>query len=383
MHIQRRLEPVLTASLFKGKVVILYGARQVGKTTLVKKIAQNTHKPFIYLNCDELDIVSALQNTNNAQDLRQLMGDSKLVIIDEAQRVLNIGLKLKLLIDSYPDIQLLVTGSSSLDLANEIIEPLTGRFHEFWLFPLSITEAWLNTDAIARTRDLEKWLVYGSYPHIWQLESNEEKRRSVKELASSYLYKDILKFNLVKNSETVLKLLQALALQIGSEVSYNELALTVGVSKQTIATYIDLLEKAFVIFSIRPYAGNMRHALNKKRKIYFIDMGVRNAIVNNQNPLSLRDDVGKLWENFIVAEKYKSQLGLGYKTNLYFWRTYEGQEVDLVEETEGKLIGWEIKLKRRNKKQPTDWGKYSNSTWQEVDKENFWEVLSSNNSSVV
>ena len=202
-------------------------------------------------------------------------------------------------------------------------------------------------------------------------------------MASSYLYKDILKFNLVKNSETVLKLLQALALQIGSEVSYNELALTVGVSKQTIATYIDLLEKAFVIFSIRPYAGNMRHALNKKRKIYFIDMGVRNAIVNNQNPLSLRDDVGKLWENFIVAEKYKSQLGLGYKTNLYFWRTYEGQEVDLVEETEGKLIGWEIKLKRRNKKQPTDWGKYSNSTWQEVDKENFWEVLSSNNSSVV
>ena len=220
-------------------------------------------------------------------------------------------------------------------------------------------------------------MVYGSYPGVWSLESNEEKSIKIKQIASNYLYKDVLKFNEIKNSETILKLVQALALQIGQEVSYNELARTIGISKQTVASYIDLLEKVFVVFSLRPYSGNMRQALNKKRKIYFLDLGVRNAIINNQNQLSIRDDVGRLWENFVIAERYKSQLGLGYKTNLYFWRTYEGQEVDLVEEKDGRLIGWEIKWRRKAKKQPKDWGRYLNSSWQEVDRENFWEVISS------
>ena len=169
--------------------------------------------------------------------------------------------------------------------------------------------------------------------------------------------------------------MQALALQIGSEVSFNELASTVGISKQTVASYVELLEKVFVIFSLKPYSGNMRQALNKKRKIYFLDVGIRNAIINNQNPLSIRDDRGKLWENFVIAEKYKSQLGLGYKTNLYFWRTYEGQEVDLVEDKGGKLVGWEIKFTSKGKKQPKDWGKYKNSSWKEINRENFWENI--------
>jgi predicted AAA+ superfamily ATPase len=205
--------------------------------------------------------------------------------------------------------------------------------------------------------------------------SKEEEPVKVKQLTANYLYKDVLKFNQVKNSEIVLKLLQALALQIGNEVSFNELARTIGISKQTVASYIDLLEKVFVIFSLKPYSGNMRHALSKKRKMYFLDVGIRNAIINNQNSLSIRDDVGKLWENFVIAEKYKSQLGLGYKTNLYFWRTYEGQEVDLVEEKGGQLIGWEIKQKRKGGKQPKDWASYTNSTWREVDRENYWEFL--------
>ena len=375
MYIQRQLEPVLKESLFKGKIVIVYGARQVGKTTLVKKIAENLGESFGYLNCDEIDVLSQFQKADNSLALRQMMGNNKLVIIDEAQRVRNIGLKLKLLIDNYPEIQLLVTGSSSLDLSNEVNEPLTGRCDEFWLFTLSTKEMWQKSNVISRNRDLEKWLVYGSYPEVWGLKSNEEKSIKIKQLASNYLYKDVLKFNEVKNSEIVLKLLQALALQIGGEVSYNELANTVGVSKQTVASYIDLLEKVFVVFSLRPYSGNLRQAINKKRKIYFLDLGIRNAIINNQNPLAIRDDVGKLWENFVVAEKYKSQLGLGYKTNLYFWRTYEGQEVDLVEETGGELIGWEIKLKRKNRKQPKDWGKYKNSSWKEVDRDNFWELM--------
>lgn len=377
MYIQRRLESEIKNSLFKGKIIIIYGARQVGKTTLVRKIAEETGQPFGYLNCDELDILTQFQQADNSLALRQMMGNNKLVIIDEAQRVRNIGLKLKLMVDNYPSIQLLMTGSSSLDLSNEISEPLTGRCDEFWLFSLSVGEVWKNQDRIAQDRDLESWLVYGSYPGVWSLESNEEKSIKIKQIASNYLYKDILKFNEIKNSETILKLLQALALQIGQEVSYNELARTIGISKQIVASYIDLLEKVFVVFSLRPYSGNMRHALNKKRKIYFLDLGVRNAIINNQNQLSIRDDVGKLWENFVIAERYKSQLGLGYKTNLYFWRTYEGQEVDLVEEKDGRLIGWEIKWRGKNKKQPKDWGRYLNSSWQEVDRENFWEVISS------
>lgn len=375
MYIQRQLEPLLKKSLFKGKIVIIYGARQVGKTTLVKKIVEELDQPFGYLNCDEIDVLSQFQQADNSLALRQMMGNSRLVIIDEAQRVKNIGIKLKLLIDNYPEIQLLVTGSSSLDLSNEISEPLTGRCEEYWLFPLSAKEVWQESNLISRGRDLENWLVYGSYPEIWNLKSNEEKSNKVKQLAANYLFKDVLKFNEVKNSGIVLKLLQALALQIGSEVSFNELSTTVGVSKQTVASYVDLLEKVFVIFSLKPYSGNLRHALNKKRKIYFLDVGIRNAIINNQNPLAIRDDVGKLWENFVIAEKYKKQLGLGYKTNLHFWRTYEGQEVDLVEDTGGKLIGWEIKLKGKGRKQPKDWGLYINSTWQEIDRENFWEKI--------
>lgn len=375
MYIQRQLESEIKKNLFTGKIIIVYGARQVGKTTLVKKIAQDWGDEFGYLNCDELDVLGRFQLADNALALRQMVGDKKLVIIDEAQRVKNIGLKLKLLIDNYPEIQFLVTGSSSLDLSNEVSEPLTGRCDEFWLFPLSTREVWQGSDVLVRQRDLEKWLVYGSYPGVWNLISDEEKSIKIKQLAANYLFKDVLKFNQIKNSDIILRLLQALALQIGSEVSFNELASTVGISKQTVASYVELLEKVFVIFSLKPYSGNMRQALNKKRKIYFLDVGIRNAIINNQNPLSIRDDRGKLWENFVIAEKYKSQLGLGYKTNLYFWRTYEGQEVDLVEDKGGKLVGWEIKFTSKGKKQPKDWGKYKNSSWKEINRENFWENI--------
>ena len=379
MYIHRDLEPVIKKSLFRGKIILIYGARQVGKTTLARQIASDLKVEYGYLNCDELDVLSQFQKSTNSQSLRQMLGDQRLVIIDEAQRVVDIGLKLKLIHDAYPDIQLIVTGSSALEIANNITEPLTGRTDEFWLFPLSIHELWQKSDIIQRNRDLENLLVYGSYPEVWGLDSNDEKSSRIKQLASNYLYKDILKFNEVKSSDTVLKLLQCLALQIGSEVSYNELASTLGVGRQIVSSYIDLLEKTFVLYTLKPYSGNMRHALNKKRKIYFYDVGIRNAILNNLNQTILRDDVGKLFENFIISEKYKTQLGLGYKTNLYFWRTYEGQEVDLVEEKDGKLIGWEIKYKSKNrvKNQPKDWGSYQNSTWTELNSENFWEYFES------
>ncbi len=375
MYIKRRLEGVIKANLFQKKVVVIYGARQVGKTTMVKKIADDLGTPYSYLNCDDLDVLTRFQNAENSDALRAVMGGNSLVIIDEAQRVKNIGLKLKIMVDNFPDIQIIATGSSSFDLANEIEEPLTGRNFEFWLFPLSLNELFDKNRMIEADRQLENLLIYGSYPDVHNLQSNDLKAQMVKNLTSNYLYKDVLKFNKLKNSDTLLKLLQALALQIGGEVSYNELANLIGVGKQTIANYIDLLEKTFVIFRLSPYSGNLRKAIGKLRKIYFLDLGIRNAIINNQNPLHLRDDVGKLWENFVIAEKYKQQSGLGFKTDYYFWRTYDKQEVDLVENKGGNLNGWEIKWADKNANPPSAWKAYPNSNWKLINKYNYFAEL--------
>lgn len=376
MYIQRDIEPVIKKSLFQGKIIILYGARQVGKTTLVKNLAEKIGEDYGYFNCDELDVLSKFQKADNSVALKQLIGNQKLIVIDEAQRIKNIGLKLKLLIDNYPEKQIIATGSSSFDLSNEISEPLTGRNFEFWLFPLSLREIKREADPIEIDRKLENILIYGSYPEIYQLDSIEQKSQRIKYLASNYLYKDILKFNHIRNSEIVIKLLQALAIQIGSEVSYNELASFVGISKQTIAAYINLLEKAFIIFRLSPYSGNLRKELGKLRKIYFLDLGIRNAIINNQNPLNLRDDIGKLWENFVISEKYKQQFGIGFKTNYYFWRTYDQQEVDLVESRGGNLFGWEVKWSEKGKKPPKAWiDNYRNASWQIINRKNYLKFL--------
>lgn len=375
MYIKRRLEEALKANLFQGKVVVVYGARQVGKTTLVKKVVEELKITSGYLNCDELDVLSRLQNAETSEGLKQILGGNRLVVIDEAQRVKNIGLKLKLMVDNFPEIQIIATGSSSFDLANEINEPLTGRIFEFWLFPLTLDELFTKDQNIDAERKLESLLVYGSYPDVYQLESEDLKAQRVKYLASNYVYKDILKFNNIKSSETVLKLLQALALQIGSEVSYNELAAMVGIGKNTVSEYIQLLEKAFIIFRLRPYSGNLRKAIGKMRKIYFLDLGIRNAVINNLNPIKIRDDAGKLWENFVIAEKYKKQLGLGFSTNYYFWRTYDQQEVDLVEDRGGELKGFEITWSDKNKKSPKAWLGYKNASWQVINKNNYLEEL--------
>ena len=376
MYIQRLIETEVKASLYKGKIIIIYGARQVGKTTLVKKILSDLPgTESLYLNCDEGDIQKLFRDSITSTALKQIIGDKKLVVIDEAQRIKDIGVKLKLLVDNFPNQQVIATGSSSFELANEVIEPLTGRNIQFALYPLSLPELAGIWDNLEINRQLETFLVYGSYPAVIE-KSLEEKRSIILQISQDYLYKDILKFDNIKSSEIIVKLLQALALQIGSEVSYNELANLIGVNKQTIANYISLLEKAFIIFRLSPYSGNMRKAIGKLRKIYFFDLGIRNAIINNQNPLSIRDDIGKLWENFIISEKYKQQLGLGFKTNYYFWRTYDKQEVDLVEDIGGKLYGWEIKWSAKSKKPPKAWTKYKNSTWQIINKENYLDLFS-------
>lgn len=378
MYIIRQVEEEIKKNLFKGDIIIIYGARQVGKTTLVKKIIEEYQdlSPK-YLNCDEGDIRKLFSEADTSTALKRIVGDSKLIVIDEAERVLNIGLKLKLLADNFPSQQIISTGSSSFDLSNEVKEPLTGRSREFWLYPLSSSEMFPFGNSLEFSRNLETILIYGSYPKVFESVSNEEKKIQIEKIVSNYLYKDVLKFQSLKNAEIVRRLLEALALQVGNEVSYNELSRLLGVSKQTVENYVEILEKAFVIFKITPYNKNLRKEIGKLRKIYFCDLGVRNALIDSLKPLSLRNDTGALWENFIVTEFKKQNNFVGNIKKLYFWRTYDGQEIDLVEEKEGKLFGYEIKWNRIRKHAPKAWGTYKNASWEVITKDNFytnWET---------
>lgn len=375
---EREVEGPVKDNLFKGKVVILYGARQVGKTTLVKKLIEDyrTVSP-VYLNADEGDSRRQLTEAETSTVLRQVVGDSRLVIIDEAQRIPNIGLKLKLLVDNYPGQQIIATGSSSFELSSQIIEPLTGRALEFWLYPLSVRELLNSWGRTTLDRSLENLLIFGSYPGVVKATSTRDKDFLVKEIANNYLYKDLLRFNNLRSSELVVKLLSALALQVGNEVSYNELGQLLGLNKKTVEVYVEILEKAFVIFRLGPFSRNRRKELGKLRKVYFYDNGVRNALINNLNPVSLRDDVGRLWENFIISEWRKKELSLADKRSLFFWRTYNKQEVDLVDATGGVLKGFEIKWREGKAKPPKAWPDlYPQSGWSLVNNKNYLDYLS-------
>lgn len=377
MYINRSIESEVKKSLFKGKIIIIYGPRQVGKTTLVKKILEdNFNITSLYLNCDEGDIQKLFRDATTSTHLKQIIGDKKLVVIDEAQRIKDIGIRLKLLIDNFPDQQVIATGSSSFDLANEISEPLTGRNFQLMLYPFSLLELSSIWNNLEINRNLPSLLVYGSYPSIVGANAIEEKRILVKEITSDYLYKDVLKFQNLKSSEIVEKLLVALALQIGKEVSYSELANLVGVSKQTVAGYIEILEQAFVIFKLRPFSRNLRKELGKLHKVYFWDLGVRNALINNFNSISLRGDVGELWESFVICERKKQQYSPDKKINTFFWRTYDQQEIDLVEEKEDKLFAYEIKWKKPRAKSPKSWREtYKNSTWTTITPQNYLQIF--------
>ncbi len=342
--ITRQILPKIEEKLFKGKIVIIYGARQTGKTTLVKQIMSKYAGQASYFNCDEPDVRSALEDKTSTE-LKNFLGDKRIIILDEAQRVRNIGLTLKLLVDNFPATQIIATGSSSFELANEVVEPLTGRKYEFWLYPFSLVELKEIYSTLEIDRLLEQRIVFGMYPEI-VLSPAQEAVEKIKSLVRSYLYKDILIFDKIKNSESLDKLLRALALQIGQEVSYNELADMVGVSKNTIQNYIQILEKAFIVFRVNPFSGNVRNELKKMRKIYFYDTGIRNALINNLNPLDLRQDTGALWENFIISERLKFNSNLGREVNMYFWRARGSGEIDYLEEASGNLSAFEIKWRK-------------------------------------
>lgn len=371
--IKRKIQFSIEKALFKGKVVIIYGARQVGKTTLVKAILQQYTEKATYFNCDEPDIREQFTNKTSTE-LQSFIGDNKLIILDEAQRIKNIGLTLKLLVDNFPWLQIIATGSSSFDLSNEIVEPLTGRKFEFCLYPIALNELASQYSNLELDRLLEKRMVYGMYPEI--VGDGPDVETNLKTLARSYLYKDILAFQNVRNSEAIEKLLQALALQIGNEVSYNELATLIGVDKITIANYIDILEKAFIIFRLGPFRRNLMNELKRFRKIYFFDTGFRNSIINNLNPLSLRADVGQLWENFIISERLKFNQNSNNEKKMYFWRTRNQKEIDYLEEAAGKITAMEFKWKESKLKIPAIFLKaYPESDVTLINKNNYHQFV--------
>jgi len=371
MIIKREIQSQAEDALFKGKIIVIYGPRQVGKTTLAKLILQNQQRiKSAYFNCDEPDICRSLTDKTSTE-LKLLLGDNKLVVLDEAQRVKNIGLTLKLLVDNYPGTQIIATGSSSFDLSNQIFEPLTGRKKEFYLYPFSLSELKNSYSEIELNRTLGNRMVFGMYPGV-VFESDKGKAESLRELAKSYVYKDALEYQGIKNSEIVEKLLQALALQMGNEVSYNELASLIEVNKITVANYIQILEKAFIIFRLPSFSRNLRDEIKSNRKIYFFDNGIRNALINNLNPIDLRQDAGALWENFMISERVKRNDNYGRGANLYFWRTLQRQEIDLIEDYQGELAGFEFKWKSRPGKVPVAFSRaYPNAKVQMITQDNY------------
>ncbi|MDD4467502.1 MAG: ATP-binding protein [Candidatus Pacebacteria bacterium] len=348
--IKRILEDTINKWLFKGKIIILYGPRQVGKTTLVKEIAKKHGNEGNYINCESIENKMALED-HNPERLKKFLGAGNFFIFDEAQKVKNIGTTLKLLIDTYPDIQIIATGSSSFDLSNKINEPLTGRAIEFILYPISYQELCLTFSEREAKTLLSHLLRYGSYPALIG-KSDKETTTLLQTISSQYLYKDIFDFEDIRKPDLLLKLLQLLSFQVGNEVSINEIATKLEVSTKIVSRYIDLLEKAFVIFRLTALSRNPRNEIGKKQKIYFYDIGIRNSIIQRLMPLEIRDDVGNLWENFCIIErKKKLHYSLNY-ANHYFWRSLTGMEVDYVEEAEGKINGYEFKWSKSNYRIP-------------------------------
>lgn len=342
--ISRLLQKTIESRLFAGKAIIVIGARQVGKSTLFKLILEKQDYKALQLNCDEPEVRDMLSNINTAE-LRLLIADNRIVVIDEAQRVENIGMTLKLITDNFPEVQLLVTGSSSFELQDKLNEPLTGRKYEYHLYPISTAELMASNGLLGVKQTLEQRLVYGSYPDI--LNHADDAKELLMNLAGSYLYKDLLTLESVRRPVLLGKLLTALALQVCSEVSYNELAQTVGTDNKTIEKYIDLLEKCYIVFRLNGFNRNLRTELKKSKKIYFFDNGIRNAILQNFAPLSLRQDAGALWENFIISERIKHNHYSGRYVNSYFWRTTQQQEIDYVEECDGQFSIFEMKWNPR------------------------------------
>lgn len=367
----RYLSDKIQNRIGSGKAIIVIGPRQVGKTTLIKSILQT--KDYLFLDGDD-PRTRILLTEPNTQEIRTILGKYKYVFIDEAQRIEGIGLTMKIITDQFKDVQLLTSGSSSFDLTNKINEPLTGRKWEYQLFPISWEEFETHHGYLHAEQQLEDRLLYGFYPDV--LNNSGDEISILRNLVNSYLYKDILSYSDIRKPEVLDKLVQALALQVGSEVNYSELAQIVGVDKNTISKYIDILQQGYIIFKLSSFSRNLRNEIKKNKKIYFYDNGIRNMVIGNFNPLELRTDKGALWENFLISERIKQ---IEYKQSLsrtYFWRTKQQQEVDFVEENSGQIFGYEFKWKKKNNSRiPKTFTETYSAKSKVIDRENFREFV--------
>jgi predicted AAA+ superfamily ATPase len=375
MGIERASAKIIEKSLLNdGKIVILFGARQTGKTTLSHELLNTIQGNVLRINADELKYIDVLSSRDFTK-MQLLVGGYDVLFIDEAQRIPDLGVNLKIIYENMPNLKILVTGSSSFDLANSVKEPLTGRTSTFKLYPISLQELKSTTNVFDIQSRLDEFMVYGLYPALLQYNNAADKERYLIELSNSYLYKDVLELSNIRNSSKISNLLKLLAFLIGSEVSINELAQNLNMSQETVASYIDLLEKSFIVFRLSGFSKNLQKEVSKRDKIYFWDLGVRNCLINNFAPLNLRSDVGAMWENFIIAERLKYLSNNNQFATSYFWRTYTGAEVDYVEEKNGVLTAYEIKFKKPRNKAPQTWIDNYGDNFHCVTRDNFWEFV--------
>jgi predicted AAA+ superfamily ATPase len=374
MMINRLLSKLILDNFGKGKAIIILGSRQVGKSTLLKHISEIKKEKVLFLNCDDINIKKSLEK-QNFTDLQRIIGNNEMVIIDEAQRVRDIGLTLKIIIDQFSLKQLLVSGSSAFELSNTLNEPLTGRKFEYQLYPFSLKELVDHFGYLTEKSNLKYRLIFGMYPDVVNNQGNEIE--VLKNLTNSYLFKDVFSYQGIRKPEFIESLLEALALQMGSEVSYNELSQLLGSNPHTIQNYISILERAFIVFRLRSFSRNSRNEIKKSRKIYFHDNGIRNAILSNYNDFDLRSDQGALWENFVISERMKYLHYNKLYSKSYFWRTAQQQEIDYLEEYNGKLLAFEIKWNTKEKvKFPHAFtSNYHDTRLLTINPDNIWDFV--------
>ncbi len=360
------------------KVLVIYGARRVGKTTLLNKYIDtidNWQEQVLFVNGDDIHVREYL-GSQSISKLRDFVGSNTFLIIDEAQYIEKIGLNLKLIVDHMPKLKIIATGSSSFGLAKDVGEPLTGRKYTLRLFPLAQMEIAQIENRHETEANRESRLIYGSYPEVVTVKDNSAREKYLREMVSSYLFKDILELEGIRHSQKLVRLLQLLAFQIGKEVSLNELGRQLGMSKNTVERYIDLLEKVFVIYRRSGFSRNLRKEISKNCRVYFYDNGIRNALIGNFNPVNMRNDIGELWENYIITERMKANEYTSQVVNSYFWRTYDRKEIDLVEEKQGNLDGYEIKWQPKKIKIPSDWkNTYMNASFNVIDQQNYLNFI--------
>ena len=370
-YLVRDIAQNIQNKLQANKVVIIFGARRVGKTMLVKEILNTLNEPVLILNGEDINVHDKL-SIRSAENYRQLLGSYKFLYIDEVQKIPEIGLKLKLMIDEIEGLKIIISGSSSLDIHNNAGEPLTGRKYSFNLFALSENEYNQVENKIEKTDKLKERLIFGNYPELFHLPNKQDKIDYLNEMVSSYLLKDILMYENIKNSQKIFNLLRLIAFQIGGEVSLQELGNQLGISKNTVEKYLDLLSKVFILHKVEGFSRNLRKEITKNSRWYFLDNGIRNAIIANFNPIESRNDIGALWENYMISERLKYLEYKKISSNNYFWRTYNQQEIDWVEERDGGLFGYEFKWKEEKVKIPSLWqSTYPNATFEVINQYNF------------